>query len=41
MPWKVLDKRRNENTIKKDRETKNKVRNHKNRFSVLTSKKKN
>ena len=39
MPWKVLDKRRNENTISKDRETQNKKRKHKYCFSVLTSKK--
>ena len=29
MPWKVLDKRRNENIISKGRETINKVRKHK------------
>lgn len=40
MPWKVIDKRRNENTISKGRETKNKINNHKYRFSVLISKKK-
>jgi len=41
MSWKVLDKRRNENTIAKGRETQNKVRKHKYCFSVLTSKKEN